>query len=37
MTTTIQPTDVMVTCNGMNFHYLDWGNEGRRSCYSSTV
>ena len=28
MTTTIQPTDVMVTCNGMNFHYLDWGNEG---------
>ena len=18
----------MVTCNGMNFHYLDWGNEG---------
>ena len=28
MTTTVQPTDVMVTCNGMNFHYLDWGNEG---------
>ena len=28
MTTTLQPTDVMVTCNGMNFHYLDWGNEG---------
>ena len=28
MTTTMQPTDVMVTCNGMNFHYLDWGNEG---------
>ena len=27
MTTTVQPTDVMVTCNGMNFHYLDWGNE----------
>ena len=28
MTTTVQPADVMVTCNGMNFHYLDWGNEG---------
>ena len=28
MTTTVQPTDVMVTCNGMNFHYVDWGNEG---------
>ncbi len=28
MTTTVQPTDVMVTANGMNFHYLDWGNEG---------
>ena len=28
MTTTVKPTDVMVTCNGMNFHYLDWGNEG---------
>ena len=28
MTTTVQPTDAMVTCNGMNFHYLDWGNEG---------
>ena len=28
MTTTMQPTDVMLTCNGMNFHYLDWGNEG---------
>ena len=28
MTTTVQPTDVMVTCNGMNFHYLDWGNAG---------
>ncbi len=28
MTTTVQPTDVMVTCNGMNFHYLDWGNQG---------
>ena len=27
MTTTVQPTDVMVTANGMNFHYLDWGNE----------
>ena len=28
MTTTMQPTDVMVTCNGLNFHYVDWGNEG---------
>ena len=28
MTTTVQPADVMVTCNGMNFHYLDWGNQG---------
>ena len=28
MTTTVQPTDVMITANGMNFHYLDWGNEG---------
>ena len=28
MTTTVQPTDVMVTCNGLNFHYVDWGNEG---------
>ena len=28
MTTMVQPTDVMVTCNGMNFHYLDWGNQG---------
>ena len=28
MTTTVQPTDVMITANGMNFHYLDWGNAG---------
>ncbi len=28
MTTTVQPTDVMITANGMNLHYLDWGNEG---------
>ena len=28
MTTTVKPTDVMITANGMNFHYLDWGNEG---------
>ena len=28
MTTAVQPTDVMITANGMNFHYLDWGNEG---------
>ena len=29
MTTTVQPTDVMITANGMNFHYLDWGNQGK--------
>ena len=28
MTTTVQPTDLMITANGMNFHYLDWGNAG---------
>ena len=29
MTTTVQPTDEMITANGMNFHYLDWGNQGK--------
>lgn len=29
MTTAVQPTDVTVACNGLNFHYLDWGNHGR--------
>ncbi len=28
MAATLQPTDVMITANGMNFHYLDWGNAG---------
>ena len=28
MTTTVQPADVMITANGMNLHYLDWGNAG---------
>ena len=29
MTTTVQPTDMMITVNGMNIHYLDWGNQGK--------
>ena len=29
MTTTVKPTDMMITVNGMNIHYLDWGNEGK--------
>ncbi len=29
MTTTVHPTDAMVTCNGINIHYLDWGNKGK--------
>ena len=29
MTTTLQPTDTMITVNGMNIHYLDWGTVGK--------
>ena len=29
MTTSVQPKDRMITANGLNIHYLDWGNEGR--------
>lgn len=28
MTTQVQPKDQMVNVNGINLHYLDWGNEG---------
>ncbi len=28
MTTSVQPRDMMLTANGLNIHYLDWGNEG---------
>ena len=28
MTTSVQPRDKIVTVNGMNIHYLDWGTEG---------
>ena len=29
MTTKVQPRDATVTTNGLNLHYLDWGNEGK--------
>jgi pimeloyl-ACP methyl ester carboxylesterase len=29
MTTKVQPKDMMVTANGLNIHYLDWGTEGK--------
>ena len=29
MTTTLQPTDMMLMVNGMNIHYLDWGTAGK--------
>ena len=29
MTTIVQPRDMMITVNGMNIHYLDWGNRGK--------
>jgi len=29
MTTTLQPTDLMIMVNGMNIHYLDWGTAGK--------
>ena len=29
MTTSVQPKDKMVTVNGVNLHYLDWGTEGK--------
>ena len=29
MTTQVQPRDATVTTNGLNLHYLDWGNEGK--------
>ena len=28
-TTSVQPRDRMITANGLNIHYLDWGNEGQ--------
>ena len=28
MTTQVQPQDKTVTVNGLNLHYLDWGNSG---------
>ena len=29
MTTQVQPKDKTVSANGINLHYLDWGNEGK--------
>ena len=29
MATSVQPKDKTVNVNGINLHYLDWGNEGK--------
>ena len=29
MTTQVQPQDKTVNANGLNLHYLDWGNTGK--------
>ena len=29
MTSSVQPEDKTVNVNGINLHYLDWGNEGK--------
>ena len=35
MASSVQPKDKTVNVNGINLHYLDWGNEGKPKIFFS--